>query len=568
MIILGVNAGYHDGSAALVVNGELRRVVETERVTRRKRAHHVSPAPAIHACLAAEGLTLSSVDAVAVGWSFPAFPEHPGEGYTDAERDAFYEWMLDPEGVAEHVYGSKRRRQPTAPLPTDLPPLFFIPHHDAHAYSALLVSGLDKASVIVADGRGELNATSIGIADRSQVEWLKTWPLHQSLGELYGIAAEWSGMSFWDAGKLMGLAAYGTPTQQLPVATGKDGYAFTLGDMTSVGPNQQHRALRERLEKYFAEQTYPYQRGDGREIMAYANFAASVQDMLEHSMDAMFRVLEQAGGSDRLVVSGGVAMNCTMIGQLTHTPGITDVYVPSFPYDAGVSVGAALALADRRGVSLSTERLRSAYLGLDYGPEAIEEALAGSGLVWERLAENDLLEQAAALVDDNGLLGWFQGRAEVGQRALGNRSIVGNPRDRRNLVRINELKGREMWRPLAPSVLEEHLSDLFEVGQARSPYDFMLAATRVRPEAAPRIPATVHIDGTARPQAVRRATNPRFWGLIDRFRALTGIPCVLNTSFNLAGEPIVNSPENAVATFQKSDLTALVMGDYLVKKAG
>ncbi|MBH5335910.1 carbamoyltransferase [Streptomyces pactum] len=566
MIILGVNAGYHDSSAALVVDGRLTRVVETERVTRRKRAHHVSPAPAIQACLAAEGLTLASVDAIAVGWSFPAFPEYPGEGYTAEERAAFYEWMLDPEGVAEHVYGSKRRRRPLAPLPEDLPPLVFIPHHDAHAYSALLVSGLDRASVIVADGRGELNATSIGIADGSRLDWLKTWPLHQSLGEFYGIAAEWSGMDFWDAGKLMGLAAYGTPTQKLPVETGKDGYAFTLGDMSDVGPNKQHRALRERLETYFAEQTYPYRRGDGREIMAYANFAASVQDMLEHSMDAMFRVLEQAGGSDRLVVSGGVAMNCTMIGQLTRTPGITDVYVPSFPYDAGVSVGAALALSDRKGVALSTERLRSAYLGLDYGAQDIESALAGSGLIWERLAENDLLDRAAAILDGNGLLGWFQGRAEVGQRALGHRSIVGNPRDRGNLVRINELKGREMWRPLAPSVLAEHLGDLFEVGEARSPYDFMLAAARVRPEAASRIPATVHVDGSARPQAVRRETNPRFWGLIDRFRDLTGIPCVLNTSFNLAGEPIVNSPQDAVATFQKSDLTALVIGDYLVTK--
>ena len=174
----------------------------------------------------------------------------------------------------------------------------------------------------------------------------------------------------------------------------------------------------------------------------------------------------------------------------------------------------------------------------------------------------------SALLAENRIIGWFQGRAEVGQRALGNRSILANPGDRANLVRVNQLKGREMWRPLAPSVLEEHLSELFEVEAARSPFDFMLAAKQVRSAVAPVIPATVHVDGTARPQAVSRSTNPRYWSLIDRFRRLTGVPAVLNTSFNLAGSPIVNSPADAVDTFLKSDLEALVIGDYLATKNG
>ena len=566
MIVLGVNSGFHDTSAALIVNGRLARVVENERITRRKRAEWVSPAPAIYACLAAEGLTLSSVDVIAVGWDFPAYPEFIGEAYGNGERDAFYEWLLKPDGSVWEVYGSKRRKRPLEPLPADLPPLVFVPHHEAHAAASLLVSGSGEASVIVADGRGELAATSMGIAQAGVVRWLHTWPLHDSLGEIYGLAAEWSGMDFWDAGKLMGLASYGSPDQKLPVRTTDTGYALELGDMSGVGPNQQHAELRNRLTTYFRDNNYPFRKGDGQEIMAYSGFAASVQQMLEDCVESMFRVLERAGGSDRLVLGGGVAMNCTMIGKLTRTPGIADVYVPSFPYDAGVSVGAALATARQKGDLSENERLRSAYLGMSFSDEDILAALDHNGLYIRHLPEDELLETAAELIAENCLLGWFQGSAEVGQRALGNRSILGDPRDRANLPRINTLKGREMWRPLAPSVLEEHLSDFFEVGDVRGPYDFMLAAAKVRPTHQNLIPATVHIDATARPQAVSRATNPRYWGVIDRFRRRTGIPVVLNTSFNLAGSPIVNSPADAVETFVASDLDALVIGDFIVRK--
>jgi len=567
LIILGVNAGRHDGAAALVVDGRLRRVVEAERITRLKRSLRRSPAPAIQACLAAEGLALESVDLVASGWDFPAYPEWSGEEYTVGEREAFYEWLLDSDGTVEEVYGSKRRREPREPAPTGRPPLVFVRHHDAHAYSALLVSGGLDASVIVADGRGELASTSIGVARAGELEWTSTWPLHQSLGHFYGIASEWTGMDYWDGGKLMGLASYGTPNQSLPVSVGEHGYCIDISGTDGVGPNQQHALMGAQLPHHFAARNYPYHKGTGRDIMAYANFAATVQQVVENSMAALYRLLERAGGSDRLIIAGGVGMNCSMIGKLTRMPGVPEVFVPSFTYDAGVSIGAALAVARRCGEPVGQgPRLRSAYFGLGYSTAQIEQALEGRGLVCERLAEDELLDRAAGLLDDDWLLGWFQGRAEVGQRALGNRSIVANPRHRQNHVRVNDLKGRELWRPLAPSVLEERIADLFEVGGARSPYDFMLAAAPVRPEAAALIPATVHVDGTARPQAVSRDTNPRYWGLIERFRQRSGVPCVMNTSFNLAGSPIVNSPEDAVDTFVKSALDALVIGDYLVTK--
>lgn len=572
MIILGVNANGHDGAAALVVDGKLVRVVEAERVTGSKRWLARSPAPAIHACLAAEGLTLSAVDIIASGWDFPSFPEYEGEQYTDAERDAYYEWLLDPEGTVEEVYGSRRRRSPRNPLPDDLPPLVFVPHHDAHAYSALLFCGAPEASVIVADGRGELAATSIGLAKDFQITWTQTWPLHQSLGEMYGLASRWAGLDYWGAGKLMGLAPYGAPSpvDSLPLSIGDHGYSIDItGDdgTVSKNPNEQHRLLWDKLPEHFAARHYPHVAGQGRDIMAYAGFAATIQHALETSIESLYRILERAGGSDRLVFGGGVGMNCSMIGRLTRTLGVRDVFVPSFTYDAGVSVGAAVVVAKESAEPVDTDsRLRSAYFGLDYSTEKIESTLSRQGLSWQRMSESDLLDRAAEMLDGDLLLGWFQGRAEVGQRALGGRSILANPRNRRNYVRVNELKGREMWRPLAPSVLEEYLDDLFDVGEARSPYDFMLAAAPVKPDTRRLIPAAVHVDGTARPQAVSRQTNLRYWGMIDRFRRRTGIPCVLNTSFNLAGSPIVNSPEQAVGVFVGSALDALFIGDYVATK--
>lgn len=570
MIILGVNCGAHDGAAALVINGELVRLVEAERITRRKRHFHHSPGAAVHACLAAEGLTFQSVDVVACGWDYPALVEYGGDQVTDDELDAFYEWLLDRTSTrhVSEVYGNDRRHAPVEPLPRDLPPLAFVPHHDAHFYSSMPVSGLAEASIIVADGRGETCATSIGVARDGKVEWYRTWPLHQSLGNLCGFAAEWAGLDFWAAGKLMGLAAYGRPNQPSPLSVDEDGYRIAVRPATTgLRPIRMYSALRWEVTSYWDQHCYPYAEGGGRDIMAYADFAATVQEALESSVESLYRTLERAGGPDRLVFSGGVGMNCSMIGRLVRTAGIADLFVPSFTYDAGVSAGAALAVAAAKGEPvMRSERMRSAYLGMEFTGEQVATALDGTGLVFQRLPEPELLDRAAGLLADDKVIGWFNGRAEVGQRALGNRSILADPRNRSNYVRVNDIKGREMWRPLAPSVPTEYLAKLFEIGQARSPYDFMLAAAPVRPEAARTIPATVHVDGSARPQAVSRETNPRYWELIDRFRRLTGVPCVLNTSFNLAGSPIVNSPVDAVATFTSSGLDALVIGDFVVTK--
>lgn len=567
MNILGVNGGIHDTSAALLRDGQLVALVENERLTRKKRAVMQSPATAIDHCLSRAGLALDDIDVIAVGWEYPNNPTRVGERYSAKEMLVYYEWMLNPEIPYQAIFGADRWTDQSGTLPSRRPPIRYVSHHVAHAAASMWTSGHDWAAVLIADGRGELHSTSIGTGTFSSVDLTRTWDITQSLGNFYGFASEWAGLDFWDAGKLMGLAAYGDPQFSIPLSPTDDGYQLTCltdepWDRVDWHAEQQRTALR----RSFEQCCFPFEDGDGTEIMAYADFAASVQQALEAVMLNLARVAVEEAGSDNLVIGGGVGMNCSMIGALARSGAFADVYVPPFTYDAGVSLGAALMVAREQSGWAPLPRLDHAYLG--YAPKDgdVEDELSGSGLVVRRLGPGEVATTTAQLLSEGAVVGWFQGRAEVGQRALGARSIVGDPRHRRHLAQINRLKGREMWRPLAPSVLAEYAGDLFTGGIPHATR-FMLAAYPVRPDVHPLIPATVHVDGTARPQLVSRDTNPEYWSMIDGFRQRTGVPAVVNTSFNLAGEPIVYSPRDAVSAFIRSSLDALAIGDYLVTRS-
>lgn len=565
MIILGVNGGIHDGSAAVLREGELVAMVEGDRVTRVKRGWKQSPAAAVRTCLDLAGLTLDQVDGIAVGWGLPAYPAWPGERYAPGERLAFLEWLIDPDTPHSAVFGSARRDRPARPLP-QLPPVTFVGHHEAHAAASLWTSGFQDAAVVVADGRGEVDATSIGGGDGDGIHFARRWPISASLGNYYGIAAEWAGLDFWDAGKLMGLAPYGRHPQPMPLVRADDGYVFKgLGPPSSDLDNEM-AAQRRFLEQSFAE-IYPFAKGSGADVMSYADFAASAQAALEEAVVALASSAAEIAGTDRLVLGGGVAMNCTLVGRLVRSTRFCDVHVPPFPYDAGVSVGAALVADRARPDWEPPERISHAFLGVALNERTVAEAIAASGLPAMRLGEPELVGKVADLLAAGGVVGWCQGRAEVGQRALGARSILADPRDRRTLVRVNRLKGRETWRPLAPSALEEYAGKLFE-GPFSSASQYMLAAHSVRAQARRMLRATTHVDGSARPQFVSQSVQPRYWQLIECFRQRTSVPAVLNTSFNLAGEPIVHSVHDAMSTFQRADLDALAIGDYLVLRPG
>ncbi|MFE7121498.1 carbamoyltransferase [Streptomyces sp. NPDC057654] len=546
MYILGVNTGPHDSSACLLKDGELLVMAEQERLSRRKRAFGESPRKAVAACLRAADISLSDVAETAVGWDVPLLSEVEGAPFDSAR---FHEWLLP---------GSGGRRPPTR----------FVPHHMAHAASALWTSGFEDAAILVLDGRGECRSTTLARGSAGKIEVIRDWDTSLSLGNFYSIAAQWAGFTMWDAGKLMGLASYGRPDQGIPLTAAEDDYTFPGAPAPRRRPAQHYLQLHDFLYEYFGKNNYPYAEGDRNEPMAHASFAASVQAALEDVMLELARFARRRTGADRLVLAGGVALNCAANGRLLRSGIFSDIYVPPVPHDAGVGLGAAL-LADRelsgRDDTGPAHRMRHAYWGPGITAEEIASSIRDAGLSAMHLSTEDVIGRTAAHLAAGRLVAWCSGRGEVGQRSLGARSILCDPRHRSAVARLNSVKGREIWRPLAPSVLEEYWSAMFET-EPSALCEFMLAAVPVRGAARRMLAAAVHVDGTARPHIVRRSVNERYWSLIDAFRRLTGVPALINTSFNLADEPVVFSPDDAIATFVRSDIEVLVLGDCLLEK--
>jgi carbamoyltransferase len=556
MYVLGLNIGPHDASAALLRDGSLRALIEQERVSRKKHAIFESPALALRACLDTEGITMESVDSLALGWDLRQTPLGRSRRFT---AEGIRRWLL-PELA-----------------PGALPPVAWVPHHLAHAASAYYSSGADEAAIIVIDGAGESQATTLARGCGGKIEILQEWPVAQSLGFYYGLAAQWAGLHLhFGPGKLMGLAAYGRPQPGLSLLPGAGGCCYEIGatagcaaDEPDPGPSGRHPIRLEIPASFEAAvtaefgQLYPYApRGDEGAI-AYADFAASVQHALEDVVLALAAEARRRIPATTLVLAGGVAMNCSMIGRVIRSGLFEQVYVPPVPTDAGVSLGGALVEAARHD-PFSPTVIDHGYWANDITePQA---AAAAAGLAWRPVSDEVLARSVAAAVADGKIVGWARGRGEIGQRALGARSIIADPRDRGSLARLNLMKGREMWRPVAPSVLAECANELMAEPPGH-PARFMLSAGTVRPGERRRIPAATHVDGSARPQLVERSANPQYWELIAEFRRLTGVPAVINTSFNLAGEPIVATAQDAVSTFTRSGLDLLVLGNLLVARS-
>ncbi len=563
-IVLGLAPGgiepsmrtpFHDSSAALVDSGRLQALMEEERPTRIKRALGMPPSISIALCLEHAGIELSDIDAIAVGWRLD-----------DTER--------------AHAQRRIRNWLETA-LPGStqatrtVPEIHFVGHHYAHACCGYFASGFPSAAGVVIDGRSEREAISIWACRGDEVELVRQWPRSASLGRFYAAATRWTGLGRSSEGKFMGLAAYGKAGEFRPAHRTREGFTYP-GFTYYDAPTRDYRSAeyrpnvdqgfilrhREHLAAQFATM-FPYERGDGSEIMAYSEFAASVQASLEDAMGGLVDLALRETGENRIFLAGGVALNCSMNGRVAREfPGI-QLYVPPVPHDAGVSYGAALA--QRPHEAMGGTRLDHAFFGYLPSQRECVAAVDGSGLPYEAIGD-DVRGVAEALAN-GAVVGWFDGRAEIGQRALGSRSILADPRRRSMTTRVNRIKGRELWRPLAPSVLARSLNEYFEVpSSATHLTKFMLGAVNVKRDKQRHIAACTHIDGTARPQAVTREIQPRYWALLSEFESLTGVPVLLNTSFNLAGEPIVHSAMDAVSVFERSDLDALVIGDFLLRK--
>jgi len=545
MRVLGINAIFHDPAAALVVDGRTVAAAEEERFSRRKHGKRPVPFSAWELpeasarwCLQAAGLRPEDLDAVA--YSFDPARCLPAE-----ELD-----LGDPWDWLRVEYA---RRAPGF-LATALPGLDpervrFVPHHVAHAASAGLAAplrdGQGDCAVLVLDGRGEQASHLAGRYRDGRLTPLAAQRLPHSLGLLYEeLTAHLGFLRSSDEYKVMALASYGQPRFldefRAAVTTTGDG-GFLVGDVD------------------FA--TMAKQRGaDDPMEPEHADLAASVQTRLEEVILELAGWLHEAAGGPRaLAMAGGVALNCVANARLAARGPFETVWVQPAAGDAGTALGAALHVSTVDGQPV--EPMPGADLGRGYTDAELESVLRGARIRYSRPAS--IAAEAAEVLAANGVVAWYQGRSEYGPRALGHRSLLAHPGDAANTERLNEVKGREQFRPVAPMVLADRAGQLFE-GVLPSPY--MLFVHRVRDGWRDRIPAVVHVDGTARIQTVDPATEPLVADLLSEFEARTGLPVVVNTSLNTAGRPMVDTPQEALELFGSAPVDLLAIGPFAVRR--
>jgi carbamoyltransferase len=551
MLTLGINYGSHDSAAAIARDGEILFATAEERLSRKKHDGGF-PVLAIRACLAHAGAELADLDEVAFGWQSAAAVRSADmrNFFTGAHRMGWW-GVLRAQSIgrieAYQKDGERLFRRYVGPPKNGFKR---IDHHYAHALSAYPVSGFDEATMVVIDGRGAWEATSIWHGKGGELKLIEMvrWP--NSIGLFYAQFTWWLGFErFQDEWKVMGLAPYGGPGVDLGgFISVFDGHYSVNARLLLDDPS--------RIEKVLG----PARKADEPLSDRHRDVAWAVQDACERAELAVIRRAVSLTGSRNLCLAGGVALNSKANGLILSERLINRIFIQPAATDDGVAVGAALAAPVAAG--FRCREMTKAYLGTQSAPDEIEALLRTYKLSYKRL--DNPAETAAELLAEGKLIGWYQGREEFGPRALGNRSILADPRDVRNRDRVNNaVKFREDWRPFAPSVLEEAGASLFE-NYHTTP--FMTLTFQVRPEKKAAIAAAVHVDGSARVQSVTRDQNERYYDLIKNFAAKTGVPAVLNTSFNLKGEPIVNSPFDAIRTFYTSGLDALILDRYLISK--
>jgi carbamoyltransferase len=578
MNILGINAYHGNASAAIICEGRLVAAVEEERFNRVKYAAGF-PAQAIRYCLKEAGLELKDIDHVAV-------PRNP---YARLATKLFYAMRMPSFARERAKVMVKFTGIPEALAqafdtdPARLGAKFHrVEHHQAHLASAFFVSPFERAALLSADGLGDFASTMWGSGNGSRMKIDGAIAFPHSLGLFYSAVTQYLGfLKFGDEYKVMGLAAYGEAEQfeafrDIVQANG-DGFRLGLDYFTH------HRTAPEMswaeadktptLGKMFSEamerRLGPKRNPEDPLEQRHRNLASSLQLRLEEIYLGMLKKLAQRSGLKAVCLAGGVAFNCVANGKIFDKTGFEQVYVHPAAGDAGLAVGAAYYIWHQKLGKPRAFVMDHAYWGPGYTREEIRRAIDANGLGQngcqiEELAEDTLMQRTAAIIADGKILGWFQGRAEWGPRALGNRSIVADPRRPEMKEILNQrIKHREIFRPFAPSILAESTGEWFKKSY---PSPFMTLAYSVRPEKREKMPAPTHVDGTGRLQTVTRDANPRYWNLIKAFERLTGVPVVLNTSFN-DNEPIVCRPEEALDCFQRTQMDALVLGDFLITRS-
>ncbi len=541
MNVLGLNAVFHDPAAALVVDGEIVAAAEEERFSRRK--HGKSPVPfatwelpelSAAWCLAEAGLSAADLDAVAYSYD-PRLAPRPDR---DITADGW-------EGLRT-LYAERAPLFLRTALPgLDPAVVRFVPHHIAHAASAALAAPYPSSSVLVLDGRGETRSHLAGRSVDGDLDVLAAQELPHSLGLLYEEVTEHLGFRrSSDEYKVMALASYGTPAwlpefRELVRATGDGGFRVEHVEWGSFV---------KRVTK-------------GEEWTSdHADLASTVQIRLEEVLLDLARWLHHRTGDRALTLAGGVALNCVANTRLAREGPFESIWVQPAAGDAGTALGAALYVAHSMGDRCTP--MGSAALGRGWTDDELEAQLRTAAVPYER--PPDIAEAVAETLAADGIVAWFQGRSEYGPRALGHRSLLAHPGHPANLERMNNVKGREQFRPVAPMVLAERAAEIFDSGPIPSPY--MLFTHGVRPGWAERIPTVVHVDGTSRIQTVDREEEPLVARMLDGFERRTGLPVVVNTSLNTAGRPMVDDPRDALECFGSAPVDLLAIGPFAVRR--
>lgn len=570
MIILGVHGGskredednrvgfaMHDSAAILLRDGRILSAIEEERLNRIKHTN-CFPVSAIKYCLNENGMTLEDVDRIAVNSA-----EHMVDVL--AKRlfltNARLRGPMNGRSYLSCLFGRE--------FGVDVADkLKFCKHHVAHAWSAYALSGYDNSLILVLDGDGDNSSGMVLAADGNKMSKLWEYGIDQSLGNFYTDIIALLGYTRFDEYKVMGLAPYGNPDtygrlferfyRLLPGGN----YQILNGEMTMM------RLIDAGIADKARRKGEPF-------TQTHKDIAAALQATLEKIALHILCHFQKETKQKRLCFAGGVAHNCTLNGKILYSGLFEDVFVQPAAHDAGSALGAAISVFYEECSGYRPRKLEHLFYGTDVGngtgaadsEDGVESVLNqwSDFVSFEKV--DCITHKTAQLLADGFVVGWIQGRSEFGPRALGNRSILADSRPASNKLLINQMvKKREEYRPFAPSVLEESLGDFFEVPVTRAEYPFMIFVLKVREQFRELLGAITHVDGTARVQTVSRQTNPKYWDLISEFQKLTGIPILLNTSFNNNAEPIVDSVEDAIVCYLTTGLHYLVVGDYLVSK--
>jgi carbamoyltransferase len=534
----------HDGAAVLVRKGEVVAAIEEERLNRIKHSDKF-PVNALRFCLQEANARPQDVD---------RFAFYATEPYCNS---LLLEFLPEMKGRIDARTLAQMRLQQTFGCEIAADKIVFVPHHAAHLASAFYLSGFDRSLGFAVDGYGDFLSGVLASSEEAASHELHRFPQSSSLGVMYLNVIEFLGYGSFDEYKVMGLAPYGNPST----------YRKQLSGIYELLPDGNYRVHNDRIRGILAPHVKVRKRGEAFS-QQHKDLAASLQEALEQIVMHILRHWQQATGHRRLCLSGGVAHNCTMNGKILFSGLFDEVFVQPAAHDAGCALGAALIASQQGGAPVKRERMQHVFWGKDIGKQNEIEAELRK---WDRFLtiekSSNVARETAALIAQGHVVGWVQGRSEFGPRALGNRSILADPRPAENKGRINQMvKKREGYRPFAPSILEEDAREYFKLPGNSTALPFMVFVVDVREEKRGLLGAITHVDGSARLQTVSREFNRQYWELIHEFKQITGVPALLNTSFNNNVEPIVESVEDAIVCFLTTGLDYLVVGDFIMTK--